>query len=120
VQSSTLDLAQNEAPAEWHKFDRIISCCVLEHLPRHLQETALARLAGLLKTGGVFVLTFDYGENAPVNGAIRDEQEVERLIASSGLSPIGNRRFLDTKERFPLDKRYPNHDFTFGSVFLQK
>jgi 2-polyprenyl-3-methyl-5-hydroxy-6-metoxy-1,4-benzoquinol methylase len=119
VQSSTLDLTQHEAPAEWHKFDRIISYCVLEHLPKHLQQAAIARLAGLLKPGGIFALTFDYGHNAPVSGAIRNKEEVEQLIEASNLSLIGNREFLDTQERFTLDKKYPNHDFTFGSLFLE-
>jgi 2-polyprenyl-3-methyl-5-hydroxy-6-metoxy-1,4-benzoquinol methylase len=33
IRSSTLDLTQNEAPPEWGQFDRIVSYCVIEHVP---------------------------------------------------------------------------------------
>ncbi|OHB68390.1 MAG: hypothetical protein A2V70_00475 [Planctomycetes bacterium RBG_13_63_9] len=117
--SSTFDLAQNEAPAHWQKFDRIVSYCVIEHIPKHLQQVTLARLASLLKPGGILEMTFDYGEGAPVADAIQNRQEVRQLVLATGLSLIGNREFVDTEERFRLNKRYPEHDYTFGSLFLQ-
>jgi cyclopropane fatty-acyl-phospholipid synthase-like methyltransferase len=119
VRSSTLDLTRNKAPVEWGKFDRVVSYCVLEHLPEHLQQATIAKLGGLLEPGGIFALTFDYGQNAPADGAIRNEEEVERLITASSLSPMGNREFVDTGERFRLDKKHPGHGFTFGSLFLR-
>jgi SAM-dependent methyltransferase len=120
LQGSTFDLTRNEAPAGWGQFDRIISFCVIEHIPKEQQKKALARLGALLKPGGLFELTFDYGAEAPVDGAIRSAQEVGEMIAASGLSPIGDGTFHDSGERFELDKKYPGCRFTFGSLFLKK
>lgn len=117
---STHDLTREEAPEGWGLYDRVISFCVLEHLPKDLQRLAIRRLAGLLKPGGLFELTFDFGEDAPVAGAIRSEGEVSELVAASGLAPLGDGRFHDAGERFALDKKYPRRRFTFGSLFLKK
>ena len=120
LRASTFDLTASEAPAEWGKFDRIISFCVLEHIPKALQQKTMGRLASLLKPGGMFELTFDFGEDAPVAGALRSVAQVRDLIAASGLGLIGNPQFADTGQRFALDKRYPAQRFTFGSLFLRK
>jgi hypothetical protein len=119
VRSSTFDLTQDEPPSQWGTFDRIISYCVIEHIPKNLQRLVLARLAGLLKRGGIFELTFDYGGDAPMMDAIRSTEEVQELIAASHLTPMGNTEFVDTGERFRLDKRHRGHCFTFGSLFLR-
>jgi len=116
----TFDLTQNEAPHDWQLFDRVMSFCVIEHIPKAAQQRALTRLAAQLKPGGLLALTFDFGENAPVDGAVRSTEEVARMIAVTGLKPIGDGKFHDTGERFPLDKKYPGRQFTFGSLFLQK
>ncbi len=120
LKGSTFDLAAREAPMEWGKFDRVISFCVIEHIPKQMQQQALRRLAGLLKPGGLFELTFDFGENAPVECAIRSVAEVGKIIAATGLSPLGDGQFHDTGERFALDKRHADRQFTFGSLFLVK
>lgn len=120
LRSSTVDLTQGEPPAEWGAFDRVVSFCVIEHIRKDLQRRAVERLASLVKPGGLFELTFDFGEDAPVGGAIRTLDEVDELIAASGLQVVGNREFLDTGERFRLDKKYPRNRFTFGSLFLRK
>jgi len=117
---STLDLTAQPALEAWGKFDRIISFCVIEHIPKPLQRVALARLAVLLKPGGIFELTFDYGDTAPVEGAIRSADEVRELVSGTGLTLLGDGQFHDTGERFVLDKKYPAHRFTFGAVFLGK
>jgi len=120
VKGSTFDLTQNETPEEWGQFDRVISYCVIEHIPKEMQEVAVKRLAGLLKPGGMFQITFDYGENAPVKGALHGVDDVKRLIGVSGLEPIGNTEFQDSGARYALDKKYPANKFTFGSLFLIK
>jgi hypothetical protein len=117
---STVDLTGAEPPADWGRFDRVISFCVIEHLPKQAQCETIRRLAGLLKPGGLFELTFDFGPDAPVEGAIRDAAEVEALIRACGLRPLGDGTFHDTGERFAIDKKYPDHRFTFGSLFLRK
>jgi len=117
---STFDLTANEAQSEWGKFDRVISFCVIEHIPKPLQRQALQRLANALKPGGLFELTFDFGENAPADGAIRSATEVGEMIEATGLSPLGDGKFHDTGERFTLDRHYPDRRFTFGSLFLEK
>jgi hypothetical protein len=120
LKGSTSDLTQNEPPTEWREFDRVISFCVIEHIPKQLQQRTLARLSSLLKAGGLFELTFDFGDNAPVEGAIRSTHEVQEMIAATGLTPLGDGQFHDTSERFPIDKKYPRNRFTFGSLFLKK
>jgi 2-polyprenyl-3-methyl-5-hydroxy-6-metoxy-1,4-benzoquinol methylase len=120
LRGSTFDLTQNEAPAEWGRFDRVISFCVIEHIPKKRQLQTLARLAALLKPGGLLELTFDFGENAPVTGAVRSAAEVGEMIAATRLAPLGDGGFHDTGERFAIDKKYPDNAFTFGSLFLRK
>jgi len=120
LQGSTFDLTADEAPVEWAKFDRVISFCVIEHIPKDKQRLVLQRLAGLLKPGGLLELTFDYGDGAPIDGAIRNEQEVDGIVRATGLTLLGDGKFHDTGERFAIDKKYPNHHFTFGSLFMKK
>jgi hypothetical protein len=80
----------------------------------------MARLAGLVRPGGILVLTFDFGEAAPKAEALRNAAEVERLVEASGLALLNSQPFRDTGERFVLDKRHPNLRFTFGSLFLKR
>ena len=120
LEGSTFDLTQNEPPARWQQFDRILSFCVIEHIPKQIQNQTLARLGSLLKPGGIFELTFDFGDQAPVQGAIHAAQEVQQMILATGLTVLGDGKFHDTGERFPIDKKYPRHHFTFGSLFLKK
>jgi len=117
---STHDLTDQPAPAAWGRFDRIISFCVIEHIPKALQRVALLRLAELLKPGGCFALTFDYGANAPVEGAIRTVAEVRELVNATGLALMGDGEFHETGEQFVLDNKYPGHQFTFGAIFLTR
>ncbi|MGH9790136.1 MAG: class I SAM-dependent methyltransferase [Candidatus Acidiferrales bacterium] len=120
LKAATHDLTRDVAPADWGEFEAVISFSVLEHVPTELQRMALTRLAGLLRPGGVMALTFDYGTDAAQPFAIRDEAGVTRLVAATGLQFIEPRGFVDTRERFALDKRHASRKFTFGSLMLRK
>lgn len=120
LHASEYNLVPAAAPAHWQLFDAIISASVLEHIPKRSQEVVLRHLGALLRPGGVLALSFDYGDDAPQPGAIRTPAEVHRLVASSGLSYPDDHHFVDTGERFVLDRRHPRNRFTFGSLFLQK
>jgi len=120
LNGSTFDITRNEVPGDWEPFDRVISYCVIEHIPKEMQRASVKRLADLLKPGGMFQMTFDFGKDAPVEGALRSVDEVKQLIDASGLEPVENREFQDTGGRYVLDKKYPRNKFTFGSLFLKK
>lgn len=120
LRGSTHDLTKLPAPEQWGLFEAVISFSVLEHLPRADRALALTRLAGLVRPGGVFVLTFDFGPEAPMANAVRSREEVEELVAATRLAYLGGGPFTDTGERFALDKRYPGRRFTFGSLFLRR
>lgn len=124
LHASPHNLVERVAPAHWRPFDAVVSASVLEHIPKLSQTVVLQRLGVLLRPGGMMALSFDYGDDAPQPGAIRDAFEVHRLVAASGLSyPLSERiheNFQDTGERFALDRRHPRNRFTFGSLFLQK
>jgi SAM-dependent methyltransferase len=120
LHASTHNLVTSPAPADWPLLDAIVSFSVLEHIPKPSQTLVLARLAELLKPGGVFVLTFDFGPEAPVNDAVRDLAEVQRLVAATGLDYLDGDPLTDTGERFVMDRRHPDRRFTFASVFLKK
>lgn len=124
LHASTHNLVTTAAPSHWQAFDAVVSASVLEHVPKLSQTEVVRRLGTLLRPGGVMALSFDYGEDAPQPGALRDALEVQRLVAASGLcyppSEHNSARFRDTGERFALDHRYPRNRFTFGSLFLQK
>jgi SAM-dependent methyltransferase len=115
------NLAESPAPPDWvGAFDAVISASVLEHLPKEKQATVVARLAGLLRVGGRMVVSFDFGAHAPQPGAVRSIEEVESLVAASGLEYAGGERFRDAGARFGLDRRHPNRKFTFGVLFLER
>ncbi len=120
LQASTHNLVTAPAPADWGLFDAVISFSVLEHIPKPAQPLILSRLSELLKPGGVFALSFDFGPEAPVPNAVRDLAEVERLVGATGLEYLDGRPLTDTGERFVIDRRHPGRRFTFASLFLTK
>lgn len=120
LRASTYNLATSPAPEDWPLFDAVVSFSVLEHIAKPAQPLVHQRLAALLKPGGIFALTFDFGPQAPVPDAVRDLSEVERLVASTGLDYLEDQPLLDTGERFVVDRRYPDRRFTIASVFLKR
>ncbi len=120
LRGSAHDLTHAPLPESEGQFDAAISCSVLEHIPKRYQAIVLERLAAALRPGGILALSFDYGDKAPVADAVRDEAEVDVLVAATGMTYLDVDGFVDTKERFALDKRHPDRKFTFASVFLRK
>lgn len=120
LQASPHDLTQNAPPGEWGQFDAVISFSVLEHIPYAQQEVAMARLAGLLRPCGVMAITFDFGSEAAQPYAVRDAQGVARLAQATGLQFLDERGFVDTGERFMLDKRHRTKRFTFASLMMRR
>lgn len=116
----TTDITQRDARKELGSFDAAISFSVLEHLPKNLQPVAIARIARLLKPGGVLALTCDYGADAPVENALRNEAEVEQLVTGTRTAYVEGESFRDTRERFALDRRHSRRRFTFASLFLER
>jgi SAM-dependent methyltransferase len=115
------NLLQSPLPSEAAgPFDAVISSSVLEHLPKARQPSAFERLGTLLRPGGLFVMTFDFGQDAPQPDAVRTVEEVEQLVAASGLQWMGGQAFQDTGARFVLDRRHPDRKFTFGAIFLER
>ncbi len=120
LRGSAFDLTQSPPRSDWGAFDAVISFSVLEHLAKDSQARLLRRLATLVRPGGLMILTFDFGADAPLANAVRDVTEVESLVVATGLSYVNGQPFADTGERFALDKRYPARRFTFGSLFLRR
>jgi len=120
LRASTHNLVTDSAPAEWGRFDAAVSFSVLEHLAKPEQAPLLARVAALLRPGGGFALTFDFGEHAPQPNAVRTLEEVSALVSAARLSWADGVSLKDTGERFALDKRHPGRLFTFASCFLLK
>ncbi len=120
LRASTHDLTDSPLRESEGQFDAVISCSVLEHIPKRYQTVVLERLAAALRPGGVMALSFDYGLDAPVADAARDEAEVAVLVAATGMKWMDPAGFMDTAERFMLDKRHPRRRFTFASAFLRK
>jgi 2-polyprenyl-3-methyl-5-hydroxy-6-metoxy-1,4-benzoquinol methylase len=114
---SSVNLCDQPPAPEWGSFDRVISFCVIEHVPQAMHARIMRTLASLLRPGGVFVLTFDYGHEAPSEWPIRSAADVERLVQASGLHVMGE-TFTAAQPVFALDKRHPTARFTMGSVFL--
>ncbi len=119
LKGSTVNLCENDVPESWGKFDLAVSFCVVEHMDKKGQIKAMRRMADSLVPGGKMVITFDYGQEAPTQNPLSTPENVEELISASGLSPEGNRDFLDTKNRFKLGHA-KKADYTFGSLFLKK
>jgi hypothetical protein len=120
LRASTHDLVTHSAREEWGQFDAVVSFSVLEHIAKAEQPRILKRLACLLRPGGVMAVTFDFGAEAPVEGAVRDAEEVTQLAMATGLEFLSGDGFADSGRRFELDKRFSGKRFTFGSLFLRK
>ncbi len=120
LRAESTDLTIQAPPPGWEGYDLIQSYCVLEHLSRAAQRAALQRLAAALRPGGRMVLSFEFGPEAPGEGALHDAAEVEEMVAATGLSWFGPAGFQDSRGRFPMDMRHLDRHFTFGLVALER
>ena len=100
-------------------FDRVYCFCVIEHIPMPGQAVVAQRMAGLLKPGGQMCLTFDFGEHAPTEQPLYTRDHVKAIRESIGLPLMGG-EFEDNGKRFPLNRRFPGKQYTFGSMFFEK
>lgn len=101
-------------------FDRVYCFCVIEHIPMPGQAIVARRMAALLKPGGQMCLTFDFGEHAPTEQPLYTLDHVRAIREAVGLPLMGGSDFVDNGSRFPLNRKYPDKQYTFGSMFFQK
>lgn len=101
-------------------FDRIYCFCVIEHILPPGQERAAAAMGRLLKPGGELCVTFDFGEHAPTEAPLNTLEHVQRIREAVNLPLKAHDAFLDTQERFALDRKYPDRPYTFGSLFFHR
>lgn len=122
----TFDLAAATAalPTDWvERFDRIYSYCVMEHIPMDGQERVLQQLARTVRPGGGMVVTFEFGQNAPAEQPWRDLERVDKMVqilADEGMHLQGASPFADGGARFVLDRRYPDAEFAFAMLVVEK
>ncbi len=116
---SEVDATRAELPPDWTDFDFAMSFCVIEHMPCDVARRGLERVVERLAPGGRMALTFEYGEQAPGEGALRTPAQVDGLVEHLGLDYVGS-GFEDTGERFTMDRRHPERSFTFGIVHVEK
>ncbi len=101
-------------------FDRVFSFCVIEHILPPGQATVAERMAKLLRPGGRLCLTFDYGEHAPTEAPMYSREHVQAIRDVIGLPLMGNQSMEETGRMYPLNRRYPEKQFTFGSLFFHR
>jgi len=101
-------------------FDRVYCFCVIEHIPPPQQQRVAERMATLLKPGGLMCLTFDFGEHAPTEAPLHSLAHVQAIREAIGLPLLGNQTFDDNGKRFPLNRKHPDAQYTFGSMFFSK
>lgn len=100
-------------------FDRAYSFCVIEHVRPPGQERLAQRMGRLVKPGGELCITFDFGEHAPTEAPLSTIEHVGRIREAVGL-PLMAQGFLDTQQRYALDRKYPDRPYTFGSLFFRR
>jgi SAM-dependent methyltransferase len=125
-----------ELPYEDSVFDAVTSISVLEHVgPLARQRLAFSEAYRVLKPGGVFGITFDYGRLRGIRGhyPVRCSADIHRLVAGSGFSVIGNGDWLDVdytdpgvvewerkNSRFVFRQLRRKRWYTAFSLFLRK
>lgn len=101
-------------------FDRVYCFCVIEHIRPPQQQRVASRMAKLLKPGGMMCITFDFGEHAPTEAPLHELKHVEAIRQAIGLPLHGNSTFIDNGLRFPLNRKHPRAQYTFGSMFFHR
>lgn len=120
LETSTRDITSEDLAEDWRGFDLAMSFCVIEHMSKTAHRRALLHMAQSLEAGGRMVISFEFGAEAPGEGALRDTAEVSELVAATGLNWLGSEGFEDSGDRFVMDKRHPDREFTFGILALVK
>jgi SAM-dependent methyltransferase len=124
IDARTTDLGHEDpSPADLgapEGFDRVYCFCVIEHIPPPMQQRVAARMAKLLKPDGLMCLTFDFGEHAPTEAPLHTLEHVDAIRQAIDLPLMGNSTFIDNGLRFPLNRKHPNSQYTFGSMFFKK
>lgn len=101
-------------------FDRVYCFCVIEHIVPPGQARVAQRMARLLKPGGKMCLTFDYGEHAPTEAPMYRMDHVRAIQEAVGLPLLDNQILEDNGKRYPLNRKYPDKAYTFGSLFFHR
>ena len=79
-------------------FERVISISVLEHVGNLEDQAAAFKEAHrVLKRGGMFAVTFDYGDvrKGKYHRCVKDSAAIRALISRAGFSVVGNTDFED-------------------------
>lgn len=98
-----------------HSFDKVVSICVLEHIPNDQQ--ALQEIARVLRPGGRFVLSCDSLSNTGITDRLRARQAelydvhhlytretLARLLTAAGLELVRSRYVLTTPLSLAITK----------------
>jgi ubiquinone/menaquinone biosynthesis C-methylase UbiE len=119
VHCSILDM-----PFADSNFDCVFSICVIEHISRGEQPSALAQLSRVLKPGGRLAMTFDYVqgcEELSPDGFCSPEDVHDRLIVPAvdcGFFLEGDYNYVTRSlEDLTRDDRRP---VTYGSLLFSK
>ncbi|MEO1009172.1 MAG: class I SAM-dependent methyltransferase [Planctomycetota bacterium] len=114
VDPSAADLGAPESG-----FDRVYCFSVIEHILPPQQERVASRMGRLVRPGGMLCVTFDFGEDGPMEAPMRTMEDAHRLADLIGLPLVGG-PFSDTGERFALNRKHPAARYTFGSMFFRR
>jgi hypothetical protein len=83
-------------------FDHVTSVCVFEHIPFADRIEVTGAVRDLLRGGGTFTLTFDYGNPSRLARIGSPDDVHEQFVEPSGLRPRGNAVFHDNGLRYLL------------------
>lgn len=111
---SAADLGAPEAG-----FDRVYCFSVIEHILPPEQERVASRMGKLVRPGGMLCITFDFGEGGPMEAPMRTMEDAHKLGDLIGLPLVGG-DFIDTGDRYALNRKHPEAQYTFGSMFFQR
>ncbi len=111
---SAADLGAPEAG-----FDRVYCFSVIEHILPPEQERVASRMGKLVRPGGMLCITFDFGEHGPMEAPMRTMEDAHTLGSLIGLPLVGG-DFIDTGDRYALNRKHPEARYTFGSMFFRR